>query len=67
MKIILEFTEEEKSEALRAMRVYDYVGALQEFDNWLRGTIKHTEDDMIEVASVRERLWECLDGTDIWD
>jgi hypothetical protein len=67
VKIVLEYTEDEKDEALKAMRVYDYVSAIQDLDNWLKATIKHTDDEVINTQEVRDKLWEYLDGAPIWD
>lgn len=52
MKAILEFTlPEEQEEFEHAQKGWQYLGQIEEFDNWLRGQLKYCELDEKTAAA----------------
>lgn len=45
--------------------------AIQDFDNWLRGIVKHggEKDQILDADDVRTKLYECFrdNNTTLWD
>lgn len=65
MKAILEFDlPEESVDHQLALHGIDLKIAIDEFDNYLRGLIKHEEKYTIETQAVRDKLWECINESD---
>lgn len=60
---------EETSEFKTAQQASAYLAALQELDNHLRGLIKYTDTETINVQEMRDKLHEiCNDmDIDIWE
>lgn len=57
MKAILEFNlPEDEEEHKSALDSANWKFALQEFDDFLRGKIKHTDDKTIDLQLAREEL-----------
>lgn len=70
-KVILEFDLYEDKEAYQdAMNGTKYSASIQEFDNWLRGLVKHNTTKFTEVyEEVRSKLYSiCHDnGVKVWE
>lgn len=61
MKAILEFSlPEEEGEHQLALDGGKWQSACFDFDQWLRGIIKHTDRETISVQEVRDKLWDEL-------
>lgn len=71
MKATFEFSlPEEMAEYDDHRRGPTFLAALQDFDNWLRGQVKHgtyTQDGYDALEKTRDQLWEILNdhGVDI--
>lgn len=73
MKATLTFNlPEEQDEHQQALNAGKVLGAIQEFDNFLRAKLKYeelTEADQITYSYVREKLYNCFSdsGIKIWE
>lgn len=69
-KVIIEYSDLEEGEAVKALTVNDRITAIYNFDQILRGVTKYgssligdgpaSELEMEVVDKVREKLYECL-------
>jgi len=69
-KVIIEYSDLEEGEAVKALTVNDRITAIYNFDQMLRGVTKYgssligdgpaSELEMEVVEKVREKLYECL-------
>lgn len=65
--VILKFKlPEEQNEFETMQSAYNYLGALQNFDNWLRGITKHGDEaaQNLKADDVRDKLWACINEND---
>lgn len=63
MKTTLEFDIDEQDQALAAMMAMDIIGAITDYDEYLRRL--EDESETVSIADVRERLREFLDGRNV--
>ena len=64
MKTILEFSAEEQDEANIAINGWRYHATIWEFQQWLRGEMKHgdlTEEQYDSYDKIREKLFEIIE------
>lgn len=69
-KVIIEYSDLEEGEAVKALTVNDRITAIYNFDQMLRGVTKYgssligdgpaSELEIEVVEKVREKLYECL-------
>jgi hypothetical protein len=61
MKATLEFEWPHESESFkRATKAIENCDALEEVERWLRGLEKHTDQETVTIAEVREKIREAL-------
>lgn len=61
MKGVLEFDiTEEKTDLERALKADSLVRVIEDYDNFLRGKLKYTEEETINLQEARDRLWEVI-------
>jgi hypothetical protein len=63
-KLIFKLPEETEDFEL-AQKAVCYKIALEDLDNWLRGIIKYTEQETINVQEVRDKLHEIMQANDL--
>ena len=64
MKTILEFSAEEQDEANTAINGWRYHTTIWEFQQWLRGEMKHGDLSDIQYVAyekIREKLFEIIE------
>jgi hypothetical protein len=67
MKAFLKFDfPDDRAEYEQMMNGPAAFAVLQDFDNYLRGIIKHTDIETMDVQELRDKFHEMCDGLDIW-
>ena len=66
MKVTLEFTDEEREEAQRAMRGTDYALVLWDLDQWLREFVRNADEtNWPDATQVRAKLGDLMDEREV--
>ena len=66
MKAIIEFNlPEEEDQFLEAVNGYNWKSVVQEFDEWMRNTIKHQNPPNISLREVRLRFNNLITEKDL--
>ena len=60
-KIILEFDEEERDQALYAIHGIDFLMSLDDIDNKLRALIKYENKEVFSIEEMREFIRDTMD------